>query len=178
MRDNYLDAYDEVKIIDIGGGFSSDENALSLQTIRDSLDPWIKLYHDKQFIAEPGRLFTADCMSLLCSVISKNIRNGIQYYVINNSIHHTFSCIIFDLHIPKVMQSIDWIDWGTDKHEMVDGCIVGETCDGVDVLYHGLVPHDLPLGTTLFFPCMGAYSNASANTFNGFTKPDVVYYNE
>ena len=61
---------------------------------------------------------------------------------------------------------------------MVDGCIVGDTCDGIDVLYHGLVPDNLPLGTSLIFPCMGAYTIASANNFNGFEKPMIIYYNE
>ena len=86
-------------------------------------------------------------------------------------IHHTFSCIIFDLHKPKQLSEEDW---GRDT---IDGVIVGETCDGVDVLYNGLVGKDLEIGDVLVFEKIGAYSNASANHFNGFEPPKVVYFN-
>ena len=113
-------------------------------------------------------------MTVLCPIISKNLRNDDrQYYVIGNSIHHTFSCIIFDLHKPRDLVPKDW----KEDLELCDGTIVGETCDGIDVLYHGLMPYDLPIGTILIFEGIGAYSNASANQFNGFLPPEVVYYN-
>lgn len=177
ILDNYPDNYDSVKIIDIGGGYSTDENSIPIDVIRNSLDNWIQKYNDKKWIAEPGRFFSADAMTLLCPIISKNLRNqDRQYYVIANSIHHTFSCIIFDLHLPKNMDENDWINLDDGKLlNCVDGTIVGETCDGIDVLYHGKVAEKLPIGTLLVFPGMGAYSNASANHFNGFLPPEIYY---
>ena len=170
----YPDYYDKVKIIDIGGGYSTDSTAIQLTDIRKSLNSWMEKYSDKNWIAEPGRFFSADVMTLLCPIISKNLRNdNRQYYVIGNSIHHTFSCIIFDLHKPRDLTLLDW----DANLNLCDGTMVGETCDGIDVLYHGVLPYDLPIGTILVFEGIGAYSNASANHFNGFLPPEVVYYN-
>ena len=170
----YYDYYKHVKMIDIGGGYSSDSTAIQLTDIRVSLNSWINKYADKNWIAEPGRFFSSHLMTVLCPIISKNLRNDDrQYYVIGNSIHHTFSCIIFDLHKPRQLVPKDW----KEDLELCDGTMVGETCDGIDVLYHGLLPYDLPIGTILIFEGIGAYSNASANHFNGFTPPEVVYYN-
>ena len=171
VLEKYPMYYDNITFIDIGGGYSTDSNSLPLTTIRCSLDFWKEKYFDKVWIAEPGRFFCADTMTLLCPIISKNMRHGKQYYVIGNSIHHTFSCIIFDLHKPKQLSEEDW---GID---VVEGVIVGETCDGVDVLYNGLVGKDLEIGDVLVFEKIGAYSNASANHFNGFEPPKVVYFN-
>jgi len=176
IKNNYPDNYDSVNIIDIGGGYSTDENSISITEIRSSLNNWIQKYNDKKWIAEPGRFFSADAMTLLCPIISKNLRNqDRQYYVIANSIHHTFSCIIFDLHLPKDLKEDDWIDLDNNTLNCIDGTIVGETCDGIDVLYNGKVAENLPIGTLLVFPSMGAYSNASANHFNGFLPPTILY---
>ena len=164
--------YDNVQYIDMGGGYSTDEKSLQIVDIRKSITHWKTKYYNKKWIAEPGRFFCADVLTLLCPIISKNLRDkDRQYYVIGNSIHHTFSCIIFDLHKPRDLTEDDFPDIS-----LCDGTVVGETCDGVDVLYHGLVPYDLDIGTILVFGGMGAYSNASANHFNGFHPPEIVYY--
>ena len=173
IKQKYPDYYDNVNIIDIGGGYCSDVTALQLTDIRESLNNWMGKYNDKRWIAEPGRFFCADVMTLLCPIISKNLRdNDRQYYVIGNSIHHTFSCIIFDLHKPRQLTADDW----PPNTVLCDGPIVGETCDGIDVLYHGIMPYDLDIGAILIFQGIGAYSNASANQFNGFLPPESVYY--
>ncbi len=173
IRDRYPEIYDTVNVIDIGGGYCSDPTALSLINIRSSLNDWMAKYNDKNWIAEPGRFFCADVMTLLCPIISKNLRDDDrQYYVLGNSIHHTFSCIIFDLHKPRQLTKDDW----DSNLKLCDGTIVGETCDGIDVLYHGIMPYDLDIGTILIFQGIGAYSNASANHFNGFMPPEIVYY--
>lgn len=173
VRDRYAEYYDQVNIVDIGGGFSTGVDALKLTEIRASLAPWMEVYSDKCWIAEPGRFFSADAMTLLCPIISKNLRaNDRQYYVLGNSIHHSFSCIILDHREPRPLTPNDW----SPGLVLCDGSLVGQTCDGIDILYHGLLPHDLPLGTILIFQGMGAYSNASANHFNGFLPPESVYY--
>jgi len=173
VKQKYPEHYDNVNIIDIGGGYCSDVTALQLTDIRETLNNWMVKYSDKRWIAEPGRFFCADVMTLLCPIISKNLRdNDRQYYVIGNSIHHTFSCIIFDLHKPRQLTAADW----PPNTVLCDGTIVGETCDGIDVLYHGIMPYDLDIGAILIFQGIGAYSNASANHFNGFLPPENVYY--
>ena len=117
-------------------------------------------------------------MTLLSPIISSNIRkNNLKYYVIANSIHHTFSCILFDLHKPNILTEMDWINSQTNQnYNCVEGSIVGYTCDGIDVIYNGLVPADLQIGSLIIFPHIGAYSNASANCFNGFLPCEIIYY--
>ncbi len=170
---SYPTYYDNVQYIDMGGGYSTDEKSLQIVDIRKSIQHWKDKYNDKKWIAEPGRFFCSDVLTLLCPIISKNLRNNDrQYYVIGNSIHHTFSCIIFDLHKPRDLTKDDF----DEGEKLCNGTVVGETCDGVDVLYHGLLPADLNIGDVLIFGGMGAYSNASANHFNGFMPPEIVYY--
>ena len=170
IKINYRDKINFVNIIDIGGGFSLDENAIPLEIIKGTLIPLINKYHSKIFIAECGRFFTATAMTLLSPIISSNVRiNNLKYYVLANSIHHTFSCILFDLHKPNELTENHWINILNNQNiTCVDGSIVGYTCDGIDVIYNGLVPTDLQIGSLIIFPHMGAYSNASANHFNGF----------
>lgn len=177
IKKQYPECYNNVEYIDMGGGYSTDDKSLQIIDIRKSINHWKAKYHDKKWIAEPGRFFCADVLTLLCPIISKNLRDkDRQYYVIGNSIHHTFSCIIFDLHKPRDLTEDDFPPNELGDISLCDGTVVGETCDGVDVLYHGLVPYDLDIGTVLVFGGMGAYSNASANHFNGFHPPEIIYY--
>ena len=178
IKINYPMDFNYVSIIDIGGGFSLDEKAIPLEIIKNSINPWIIKYPYKTFIAECGRYFTATAMTLLSPIISSNIRkNNLKYYVIANSIHHTFSCILFDLHKPNTLTEMDWINSQTNQnYNCVEGSIVGYTCDGIDVIYNGLVPADLQIGSLIIFPHIGAYSNASANCFNGFLPCEIIYY--
>jgi len=175
IKINYPKYYDKINIIDIGGGFT---NKIPLNNIYKSIEPFIKKYYDKNWIAEPGRYFSNDCSTLLTPIISKNIRNdGRLYYVIGNSVYHSFNCIIFDHKTPKIMTANDWIDLNdnSNQFELVQGNIVGETCDGIDQIYSGLVPNNLEIGTILMFPEFGAYTDASSTKFNGFEPPEKIY---
>ena len=182
LRQTYPEElYDLASIIDVGGGYSSDARAVPLTDVRRSLEPWLVKYAEKRWLAEPGRWFAADAVSLLCAVIGRSWRGPHKrQYVLANGVHQTFSCVVFDRK-PRELSDEDWLllcDEDGPPPQCVRGAVVGETCDGADVVYEGLVPRDLPLGTLLYFPCMGAYANASANHFNGFAPPGVVYFEE
>ena len=60
--------------------------------------------------------------------------------------------------------------------ELHSSSLWGPTCDSLDVILKDTPLPELNLGDTLFFEDMGAYTKASASTFNGYPKPEAHYY--
>ena len=54
--------------------------------------------------------------------------------------------------------------------------IAGPTCDSFDVLYTERALPPAETGDLLIVPGMGAYTNASASTFNGFPLARLVAF--
>ena len=160
--------YTNMKIIDIGGGFSTD-SPFELDAVYSSLENMLQKYKDKQWIAECGRYFCRDTTTLLCPVLSKSERNDGTYYVIGNSIYHSFSGIMWDKQI--IRQLVE----GQDGDGLKYGTIVGETCDGIDVIYKGFLPNSIEIGDIFIVPHMGAYCESTANYFNGFSPAKKEY---
>lgn len=168
---NYFDEnmYNKIDIIDIGGGFSTDA-PFKLSDIYSSLSYYRKKYSSKTWIAECGRYFCKDTTTLLCPIISKKYRGNQVNYVIGNSIYHSFSGIIWDKQIPRQLVE------GLDGIGLVYSTIFGETCDGIDIIYKGLLPANMEIGDVLIIPNMGAYCESSANNFNGFSPAKTEHY--
>lgn len=169
IRTKYKNEYDKVNIIDIGGGFTTDVS-FSLSNIYTTLSTFIDKYNEKKWIAECGRYFCRDTSTLLCPIISKNLRQDGIYYVIGNSIYHSFNCIIWDKQIPFLQINND------DTKEYEFATIVGESCDGIDIIYQGKLPKNMEIGDILIIPNMGAYSEAVSTNFNGFPPAQKEYY--
>lgn len=47
-------------------------------------------------IAEPGRHFSANTCSLLFRIMTKRIKHGRLCYHVNESLYHSFNCILMD----------------------------------------------------------------------------------
>jgi len=157
------------KIVDIGGGFSSDPStfANTANVIQETLK---KIPKNRIMIAEPGRFFAQPSQDLFVKVIAKkNGPNGLRY-VIDESLYGHFSCIPFDHQKPAFMR----IPQGSHVERPVKEAILfGRTCDSLDVIAKGPM-EELVVGDWLYFPLMGAYTAATASEFNGFPKPDLV----
>jgi len=157
------------KIVDIGGGFSSDPStfAKTVDVIQETLK---KIPKNRIMIAEPGRFFAQPSQDLFVKVIAKkNGPNGLRY-VIDESLYGHFSCIPFDHQKPAFMR----ISQGSHVERPVKEAILfGRTCDSLDVIAKGPM-EELVVGDWLYFPLMGAYTAATASEFNGFPKPDLV----
>ena len=157
------------KIVDIGGGFSSDPStfAKTSNVIQETLK---KIPKNRIMIAEPGRFFAQPSQDLFVKVIAKkNGPNGLRY-VIDESLYGHFSCIPFDHQKPAFMR----IPQGSHVERPVKEAILfGRTCDSLDVIAKGPM-EELVVGDWLYFPLMGAYTAATASEFNGFPKPDLV----
>jgi ornithine decarboxylase len=160
------------RIIDIGGGFSSDPNEFSkcANVIQGAIG---KNDKNKIFIAEPGRFFGQPSQDLFVKVIAKKPGLGGRgwRYVIDESVYGHFSCIPFDHQTPA------WFRIPTNNLEsgrgMEEGILFGRTCDSLDVIAKGRM-EELKVGDWLYFPLMGAYTSATASEFNGFPKPEIL----
>jgi len=159
------------KVIDIGGGFSSDPIHFekTAKVIQDAIQ---YVPRNLTLIAEPGRFFAQPSQDLFVKVIAKKRgQNGKGWrYVIDESLYGYFSCVPFDHQKPG------WLRVAQDdvKRDMTDAILFGRTCDSLDVIAKGEM-EELEVGDWLYFPLMGAYTSATASEFNGFPKPELVH---
>jgi ornithine decarboxylase len=156
------------KVIDIGGGFSSDPSVFlkTAKVIQDSIPK------NRTLIAEPGRFFAQPSQDLFVKVIAKKSGLGGKgfRYVIDESLYGHFSCIPFDHQTPAWVR----VSQDTTPRDKIEGIIFGRTCDSLDVIAKGEM-EELEVGDWLYFPLMGAYTSATASEFNGFPKPELVH---
>jgi len=162
----------KANIIDIGGGFLSDQEDFieKAKYISEAYDSSFK------FIAEPGRFFSSVCQDFFVKVIGKKPWSNGWRYTIDDSLYGQFSCIPFDQAKPLWMR----IPLENDKlRYKTKGLLMGRTCDSVDIIARSESMEELAIGDWLWFPNMGSYTNATANEFNGFPKPQAipVYFN-
>lgn len=82
-----------MELLDVGGGFPSggltDHLIKTLSKTKD--DPL-----GYKVIAEPGRHFSSNTCHLLFKVMSKRLKGGKLCYHVNESLYHSFNCILMD----------------------------------------------------------------------------------
>ena len=168
-------------ILDIGGGFPGvdDENGVKFDQIADTLkmaiDNEFSGYPDLKVISEPGRFFSANSHTLVCSVIGKkevqtddNEKTFIYY--LNDSVYGSFNCIFFDHAAPKILPF-------NERHtdQKYKSILFGNTCDGLDMITPSIDLPELMVGEHLYVEDFGAYTVSAASNFNGFIMNDPVY---
>ncbi|MFN0196701.1 MAG: type III PLP-dependent enzyme [Planctomycetaceae bacterium] len=164
----------ELEILDFGGGFPAPyrSDVLTLEEYCLSLGRALEMSFgdiNPRVIAEPGRGMCADTVTLITSVLGKNVRNGIPWYIIDDGLYGAFSGIVYD-HAEFPLLAED------HERRMTGPCVVaGPTCDSGDVVTRDQHLPDLEIGELLLVPTMGAYSSASASGFNGL---DIARYVE
>jgi len=162
-----------IRMIDIGGGFSSHSN---LNILHKILEPFYKSFHQNniKLIAEPGRYFAEPSIDLYCKVIAVKKRgsvlNPVYHVTVNDSVYSTFNGKLFDgqEYTPIPL-------WDSTDSEWVECIIFGQTCDSLDLICERI---NLPLpkiNDVFKFQNMGAYSLAACyGTFNGFCQPKEI----
>lgn len=165
-------------LLDIGGGFPGNHNS-SLDELADcinnALDEFFPEDSGVKVIAEPGRYVVASAFTLATNIVAKrevfddNGSHVSSMYYVNDGVYGSFNCVIFDhstVH-PVLMKE-------PAEHETYIPCSIwGPTCDGLDQIVSEIKLPPLSCGEWLIWPDMGAYSLATANTFNGFPLPKV-----
>jgi len=162
-----------VRLVNIGGGFPADyEGAdVSFPNFAKKLSKEIdRLFPQEiEIVAEPGRYLVAEAAKLVVKIIGKAYRDGKTYYYINDGVYNTLSGVIFD-HCVYHFHSFK-------KGKTSVSAVVGPTCDALDSVSISENLPDLQIGDLLYVNDIGAYSNASATNFNGFSKAKIVHAN-
>jgi len=89
-------------------------------------------------------------------------------YYLSDGVYGSFNNIVFDHARPSP---------ATFKNSDVTrkSCLFGPTCDSIDVICKDIDLPELEIGDWLYFMNMGAYTIASASSFNGFKPPNACY---
>ncbi len=167
IYDAAADAGIELEVIDFGGGLPAPyrDSVLTLDTFCDSLRQSLDQHFGDlpvRLVAEPGRGISAETSTLITSVIGKSTRpNGKTQYIIDDGLYGSFSGKVYD-HVDYPILAEDAM-----LRPSYECIVAGPTCDSTDVVCNDQELPDLTLGELLLVPSMGAYTNASASTFNG-----------
>lgn len=163
-------------VLDIGGGFPAvyDSSDMDIKTftvpIREALSLVPK--HVK-LICEPGRHLVANIGTAYMTIVGKAIRDGIQWYYVDDGVYGTFSGKIYD-HIKYDVKAFG--DY--PENATLAPCILaGPTCDSIDIIQEdAMLPIDeLEIGDMLYSINVGAYTLVTASTFNSLPLPNVLY---
>ncbi|HAU39153.1 MAG TPA: type III PLP-dependent enzyme [Phycisphaerales bacterium] len=159
------------EIVDIGGGFpirhfDGDEDyfeqtsAVIRREIDRLFDPNVRL------IAEPGRFLVGPAGTLLMRVIGKAIRDNKHWYYLDDGVYGALSGMIFD----HAKYEFKVLRGGRTQLST----LAGPTCDSLDIISRGEDLPEMDLGDVVYVENVGAYSSASATTFNGVPPARVV----
>lgn len=157
--------------VDIGGGFPIRQHAGEHVTVqnfgarmRRDLD---RLFPASiELIAEPGRGLVGPAGTLVTRVVGRAIRNNMNYYYLDDGVYGDLSGIVFD-HSQYEFKALK----RTPKFLSV---LAGPTCDSFDTIARGIELPELEVGDVVYVPNIGAYSCASAVTFNGIPPAKVL----
>lgn len=160
----------ELDTLDIGGGFP-----VTYRTAVPCLEEFCRVVSQGlielfpagvRVLAEPGRCISGDAMTLVARVIGRSVRNGIPWYFIDDGVYGAFSGKLFDHCDYQLIPA---------RSGPVSECVVaGPTCDSIDIVARDQMLPALEVGDLLLVPGMGAYTRASATSFNGFAPPATI----
>lgn len=163
-----------IRILDVGGGFPVDYEQGGDIDIYHFCEPiraaLAKLPDHVEVIAEPGRFLIAPAAAAVTTVVGKAMRGDQPWYYLDDGVYGMFSGIIFDhtrypLHVFR-------------QGPLRESTVVGPTCDSIDVVEENIALPELEIGDLLVGRMMGAYTAATATTFNSLPVPRIVVVGE
>jgi ornithine decarboxylase len=165
--------YAKMNLVDIGGGFPApyDATVRPFRELARIINSEIKRLFPKEIeiLAEPGRFFVATAGYAVSKIIGRSVRDGKPSYYLNDGVYHTYSGQIFD-HCKYPVKAFK-------RGKTRLSAVFGPTCDAFDVIS---MAEDLPAlerDDFVYSEMIGAYTYASATTFNGFSPATVVHVN-
>lgn len=166
------DLVSKFKVLDIGGGWSS-EKEIFVEQAKYAQEGLKKGLQAQRYIAEPGRFYAAPTHDLYVRVVGKKQKAGGGWvYTLDESVYGQFSCIPFD-HAKPNMSRIYTIPEDIQR-ESTKATLFGRTCDSLDWIANSKSMEELNVGDWLYIPDMGAYTTATSTEFNGFPKPTTL----
>ena len=164
----------ELTKLDIGGGIPApDATGLSvdlagmMEAINRQLE---RLFPEIEVWSEPGRYMCSTAVNLVTSVIGTKQRGSESWYIMDEGVYGALSGVIFD----HWTYELECFKYG----ERYSSTFAGPSCDGIDVVRRELMAPKLEIGDRVLVPNCGAYTSASATTFNGFSIAPTVVWEE
>ncbi|CAD8150165.1 unnamed protein product [Paramecium octaurelia] len=169
----------KMELLDVGGGFPTGyiQNNIINALLKTQNDPL-----GYQVIAEPGRHFSANTCYLLFRIMTKRIKHGRLCYHVNESLYHSFNCVLMDGisfenendQLYSVLNSDESLN--TQNSDQSNSSIFGMTCDGGDIIVKNIaLPNDMQVGDWLCVQGMGSYTIGPKSRFNGMKSTSKIY---
>lgn len=163
----------QLRIMDIGGGFPIPEPKVrfNLQEMLNQINARLdEDFPGVEIWAEPGRFICGTAVNLITSVIGVTERGGQPWYFLDEGLYGTFSGVLFDQWEFKLISF--------KEGEQVAATFAGPSCDSLDIMFRGKMTVRQEEGDLILVPICGAYTSASATTFNGFSKANFVVWED
>lgn len=163
----------QLRIMDIGGGFPIPEPKVrfNLQEMLNQINARLdEDFPGVEILAEPGRFICGTAVNLITSVIGVTERGGQPWYFLDEGLYGTFSGVLFDQWDFKLISF--------KEGEQVAATFAGPSCDSLDIMFRGKMTVRQEEGDLILVPICGAYTSASATTFNGFSKANFVVWED
>jgi ornithine decarboxylase len=175
----------KMTMLDLGGGFPGQAGApITFEEIAEEVVPALDAHFPVEsgirIIAEPGRFFVASAFTLCVNIVAKRIIDAEQrqqdedgpkfMYYINDGVYGSFNCLLYDHATVDVKVPPFYV-----PSELHRASIWGPTCDGIDCISKKTWLPEMDIGQWLIFEDMGAYTCAASSTFNGFSRPEMMY---
>ena len=163
----------QLRIMDIGGGFPIPEPKVrfNLQEMLNQINARLdEDFPGVEIWAEPGRFICGTAVNLITSVIGVTERGGQPWYFLDEGLYGTFSGVLFDQWDFKLIS--------IKEGEQVAATFAGPSCDSLDIMFRGKMTVRQEEGDLILVPICGAYTSASATTFNGFSKANFVVWED
>lgn len=163
----------QLRIMDIGGGFPIPEPKVrfNLQEMLNQINARLdEDFPGVEIWAEPGRFICGTAVNLITSVIGVTERGGQPWYFLDEGLYGTFSGVLFDQWDFKLISF--------KEGEQVAATFAGPSCDSLDIMFRGKMTVRQEAGDLILVPICGAYTSASATTFNGFSKANFVVWED
>ena len=164
-----------LSLLDIGGGFPiplgeekcPDVGAM-MRSVEKTLD---ELFPSAEISAEPGRFLCGTAANLVTSVIGVKRRGDSFWYTLDDGVYGVLSGTIYD-HWTFSFKTFR-------EGPLFRSSLLGPSCDSVDFVRRDIMLPKLRAGDLLLTPDCGAYTSASATTFNGFpVAREIIYEDE
>ncbi|KAK3897317.1 pyridoxal-dependent decarboxylase [Staphylotrichum tortipilum] len=179
----------DMGILDVGGGFQHSNFEAMAPTLRLALEHEFPS-RNVRIIAEPGRYYARSYYTMACKVISRRKQNrntdeGNSAATVPDMLYQNdgiYGCFMNRVTEEEVfVPSLIPIDKGHGGVSRRQGkhfySLWGPTCDSVDCVSDRAVLHcEALVGDWLKYPNMGAYTAASATSFNGFPNVYEILY--
>lgn len=163
----------QLRIMDIGGGFPIPEPKVrfNLQEMLNQINARLdEDFPGVEIWAEPGRFICGTAVNLITRVIGVTERGGQPWYFLDEGLYGTFSGVLFDQWDFKLISF--------KEGEQVAATFAGPSCDSLDIMFRGKMTVRQEEGDLILVPICGAYTSASATTFNGFSKANFVVWED